>query len=70
MARCPYCREEVADLDEHLKKSFAVDVRKQVEKEEESPEADCNCGGGEQGDGLCYVPHEKTCPVYERQRSR
>jgi hypothetical protein len=30
-------------------------------------EDDCACNGGEQGDGLCYVPHENTCPVHLRQ---
>ena len=32
-------------------------------------EDDCICNGGEQGDGLCYVPHAADCPVGIRQAS-
>jgi CMP-N,N'-diacetyllegionaminic acid synthase len=24
----------------------------------------CNCNGGEQGDGLCAIPHESYCPLF------
>lgn len=29
---CPFCKVPVDDLDEHLRKSFAVDVRKEIAK--------------------------------------
>lgn len=29
---------------------------------------DCDCDGGDQGDGLCALPHADTCPVAVRQK--
>lgn len=29
---------------------------------------ECTCDGGDQGDGLCAIPHEPTCPVHAWER--
>jgi hypothetical protein len=29
---------------------------------------DCTCDGGEQGDGLCALPHDESCPMWAWER--
>lgn len=69
---CDGCRFEYRRIgnehDDHGERSdcAAFMFWEAVEKVRSQLPEECCCDGGEQGDGLCALPHEPHCPRFEK----